>query len=163
MKIAIISDTHKVLGKLVASLRRQAPDCVIHLGDGVREAALLKEELELKVYAVKGNMDSADDVMEMPGIKDTMVLELDGIRFFLTHGHRFGVKEDGAALLAEARRHKAEVVLHGHTHVFRDDRMGDIRVINPGSPILPKNGDKAGYVIFYTETGRLERIFLKES
>ena len=161
MKIAIISDTHKVLGNLVSSLRRQVPDCLIHLGDGIREAALLKEELEIKVYAVKGNMDAEDDELAMPGTKETLVLELDGIRFLLTHGHRFGVKEGKAALLAEAKKQRAEIALHGHTHIFCDETADGIRIINPGSPVLPKNGDLAGYVIFDTKTGRAERIFIE--
>lgn len=161
MKIAIISDTHKVLGNLVSSLRRQAPDCLIHLGDGIREAALLKEELEIKVYAVKGNMDSEDDELAMPSTKETLVLELEGIRFLLTHGHRFGVKEGKVALLAEAKKQRAAIALHGHTHIFCDETVDGIRIINLGSPVLPKNGDSAGYVIFDTETGRAERIFIE--
>ena len=38
-------------------------------------------------------------------------------RFFLTHGHRYGVKYSTEALAAAAGAAGADVALYGHTHV----------------------------------------------
>ena len=38
-------------------------------------------------------------------------------------------------------------VLHGHTHVLRAEKVGDITILNPGSVSIPKEGNPPTYAI----------------
>lgn len=53
-------------------------------------------------------------------------VELDGKRFAVFHGHERGFE---AALVSL----DVDYILHGHTHLRRDERLGRGRVINPGA------------------------------
>ena len=37
--------------------------------------------------------------------------------------------------------------MHGHTHVLRAEKVGDITILNPGSVSLPKEGNIPTYAI----------------
>ena len=49
-----------------------------------------------------------------------------GKRFAVFHGHE-------NEFLRTLKSPDADYVLHGHTHMRRDDRIGTCRVINPGA------------------------------
>jgi predicted phosphodiesterase len=76
------------------------------------------DRAELRSYAQHLGIACHDELAD---------LELDGRRIAVTHG-------DDAALLKTltvARRH--DYILHGHTHVARDQTLSGIRWINPGA------------------------------
>ena len=53
-------------------------------------------------------------------------LTLDGKAFAVYHGHEPGFDEAVRSL-------DVDYVLHGHSHLVRDDRRGKTRIINPGA------------------------------
>ena len=58
MNVAVFSDTHANVGRMLAELRRCSPDAIIHLGDLERDARVLRREFpDIPVYAVCGNCD----------------------------------------------------------------------------------------------------------
>ena len=77
------------------------------------------------------------------------VLDLDGHRLFLTHGHKYGVKGGTGNLVYRALEKECDIVLYGHTHEREDryipfeDRDGGIHIFNPGSISRPYFGDSA--------------------
>ena len=57
----------------------------------------------------------------------------DGVRIFMTHGHRYGVKYTLDSLANAAHFSGAALALFGHTHRSEYRRMGDVTLFNPGA------------------------------
>lgn len=131
MKILVFSDSHMYLDYMIACTRRIKPDALIHLGDYFDDAMALTAEFpKIPVYAVPGNCDQ----YKLGGNNETIkIVELDGVRFYLTHGHKHGVKYDLHKLKLDARRADAAAVLFGHTHEQLREFENDLWIINPGS------------------------------
>ena len=78
----------------------------------------------------------------------------------MTHGHRYGVHY-GREQLAEAALQKgAKLALYGHTHIFRDEEIDGVRLINPGSPTLPRGGGSPSYAVLDLTSGELKRVIV---
>jgi uncharacterized protein len=133
MRVAVISDTHMPRGArrlpdgCVERLR--AADLVLHAGD-VASASFLSEleELGPPVLAVYGNVDEPALRATLP---ETRVVDADGTRIALVHdaGPRAGREE------RLARRFPGcDAVVYGHTHLPQVERVGNLWVLNPGSP-----------------------------
>jgi len=154
MKIVLISDTHGYYEGLAGSIKEQQADYILHMGDGVEEAHRLKRELELPVLVVAGNNDYGTKE------KEELFLILEHIPIFMTHGHRYGVHY-GREQLAEAALQKgAKLALYGHTHIFRDEEIDGVRLINPGSPTLPRGGGSPSYAVLDLTSGELKRVIV---
>lgn len=129
MKIAVFSDTHGLAQGMMDAVREYRPDQVIHLGDGMRDAErLMREFPEIPVCTVPGNCDydSYD-----PEYK---VIDLCGMKAFLTHGHRYAVRSGRLdTLLYAAECSGAQIVMFGHTHRAGYDNIGGMFVLNPGT------------------------------
>jgi len=65
---------------------------------------------------------------------------------YVHHGH----KKRDEELLDLSRKFKFNIVVSGHTHIFRIDKKDKLIFINPGSPSLPKGGHppSAGIIDF---------------
>ncbi len=129
MRILVVSDIHGRRGHLELALEQQpSAAAVAFLGDGWRETEeAAQQHPERTFYMVPGNGDFA--VMQ-PAV---LVEMLGGKRFFLTHGHRYGVKYGLLTLQAAARERQAQVVLFGHTHVPYQAYEDGVWYLNPGS------------------------------
>lgn len=128
MKIAVFSDTHGQTGNMLDAIRRHRPEAVFHLGDYSRDALNIEREFpNTPLYAVRGNCDFASQAEEL------LCVTLGGIRFFLSHGHRYGVKTGLAALIEAAREYKPQTVVFGHTHKAYFDCRHGMYLINPGA------------------------------
>ena len=58
MKILVLSDSHGTMSSMERALERERPDCVLHLGDHLRDArSLARRHPQTPVYAVPGNCD----------------------------------------------------------------------------------------------------------
>ena len=106
------------------------------LGDGLREADRLYDiSGPVPVYRVKGNCD-----MYAPDAFDEQLLILAGKRVFITHGHRYGVK-NGYALLSNAAALKnADIALCGHTHTQFYQKQDGVILANPGALVNGRYG-----------------------
>jgi hypothetical protein len=110
----VLADTHNRLPERVKEIARGA-DEIWHLGDVCAESIL--DELRTigpQVTVVRGNCDSNTD---WPLVVD---LVRDGLRLRLQH------------IPPDHSPKDADVVLHGHTHVPRNERRGSILFLNPG-------------------------------
>ena len=151
MRILFISDIHGVPSTLTAALAKAEAlgyDRIAILGDvlyhgprngvpdfydPVKVAAILNP-LKEKIIAVRGNCDAEVDQMmlEFPMMDDYKVLEADGRKFFLTHGHLFNEYKIPPLGMAD-------VLVHGHTHVSELKTLDcGLVIFNPGSVSLPK-------------------------
>lgn len=115
MRIAVIADTHNRLPFSVQAELRRA-DEIWHLGDICsREMLAGLRSLGPPVHAVAGNCDPRGIAPE------SLFLQRAGKNFYLVHEPPFTAPEG------------ADFVLHGHTHVPRDEQIGPARFLNPGS------------------------------
>lgn len=46
-----------------------------------------------------------------------------------------------------------QVVVHGHTHIPRNQQIGNVRYVNPGSPTRPRGGSDPSIAIMEIEDG----------
>jgi putative phosphoesterase len=131
MKILVLSDSHLHLEYMQRCVEFYRPDAIFHLGDYFKDTFFLKEYYpDIPLYAVPGNCDRYQNSFLPP---EDCVVRVDGLRFYLTHGHRQGVKQGLGRLIAEGRAAKAHAVVYGHTHVAYISVEEGMYVINPGS------------------------------
>jgi len=122
LRVFVLADTHNRLPENVKEIARDA-DEIWHLGDVCSEAVL--DELRAigpPVTVVRGNCDSN---FEWPLVVD---LVRSGLRFRLQHIPPDQLPDD------------VDIVLHGHTHVPRHERRGNVLFLNPGCVTRPNRG-----------------------
>jgi putative phosphoesterase len=122
LQIFVLADTHDKLPANIEPLAAGA-DEIWHLGD-VCDPTILQtiETFGPPVTIVRGNCDGQPD---WPLVVD---LKRNRIRFRLVH-----IPPDHAP-------DGVDVVLHGHTHVPRDERVAGVRFLNPGCVTRPNRG-----------------------
>ena len=91
----------------------------------------LLNDIKDSILAVQGNCDAEVDqmVLEFPILSEGFI-EINGITYYLTHGHHHNPKEPLNV--------SSGVVLYGHTHIIKDDIVNNVHYINPGSVSIPK-------------------------
>ncbi len=149
MKICVFSDSHGNTWKMKEAVQQEKPDFVFFLGDGEGDLASLQREFpQLPAEAVRGNCDIYSQ------LPTDLCCTVGGIRFFLTHGHRYGVKwdRDFLSLVTEAKKNLAQVVLFGHTHETYLEQRGDLLLMNPGSA----RGYGASYGVIEIRDGKMD-------
>jgi len=104
------------------------PDMILHLGDLTRDALSLQRALpHTPLVSIAGNCD-----VGVAGLKQ-YVDEIDGVRIFACHGHRYGVKSTLHHLYYAALEQDAALCLYGHTHIARCETLRGIQFLNPGA------------------------------
>ena len=130
----VLSDSHRDYFSLAEALRlHREADAVFFLGDGESDIKRVGGMFAAQIVAVRGNNDFRayydNDVIE----------EIGGVRFFLTHGHRYGVRMGLDTLLSCAKENNCAFALFGHTHEAVIKDCGGITLLNPGSLGYPYN------------------------
>lgn len=142
MKVLILSDSHnnkKNLDSIVPIIRDEI-DLIIHAGDNFRDSVYLSKNTNKPVFSVVGNCD-------MENLEEELVFEVEGHMFFLTHGHKYGVKYGLDRIVSVGMENGADIVIFGHTHIKESKKISNMEVINPGSLSLPRDGYEKSYVI----------------
>jgi putative phosphoesterase len=100
----------------------------LHAGDLVATAVLEELRAFAPVDAVVGNMDDVALHAELP---ERAVVDVEGVRIGLVHdaGPRAGRADRLVASFPECG-----VVVYGHTHEPEVNRVGNVWILNPGSP-----------------------------
>ena len=139
MKIGLASDTHGNVRSLMAAMKVLADrgvQAVVHCGDiGSSSCLETLAEPGIAAYAVAGNIDGPDSDLEAAAhrcgvhfARDFVTVPIQAQQYLVaTHGHRDHLL---AELIAGGQ---FPYVCHGHTHRRRDERIGPVRVINPGA------------------------------
>lgn len=159
MKYMIASDIHgsaHYCEKMLMAFEKEHADRLILLGDllyhGPRNDLPLEyapkkvipmlNERKEKLLVVRGNCDTEVDqmVLDFPIMADYAILEQNGKLIYCTHGHVYNERN-----LPPLK--KGDVLLHGHTHVLQAKEIDGIKILNPGSTSIPKEGNPATYAI----------------
>ncbi len=122
----VLADTHDTLPQNVLMMAEEA-DEVWHLGDVCHESIL--DELRgacRRLQVVRGNCDFNN---EWP-----LVVEL------RRGGQRIRLQHIPPARMMPPN---VDILLHGHTHVPRNERVGDVWFLNPGCVTRPNRGAPA--------------------
>jgi hypothetical protein len=139
MRIAVLADTHD---RCPAGLpeRLRGADEIWHLGDVCDPATLAEiEQIGPPLRVVLGNCDWNS------AWPRELRLERAGVRFVLVHIPPAKPPRD------------ADIVLHGHTHMPRDETDGrGVRWLNPGCISRPRGGLPPSFAWLTIESGRIE-------
>lgn len=149
-RIVVISDTHKrfhALHEIVLKHKDEAA-CFIHLGDCVNEVEDMRAAYpDITLYAVRGNCDYAP---QMPDINEVTI---GGKHILFTHGHLQNVKYSLDKLKQFARNSGMDIVLYGHTHQSYTGYDKGLYIMNPGSPVQPRDFKPSYGIIDITPAG----------
>ena len=132
MRMGVFSDSHGDHEALDELLERMgALDAVCFLGDVARDAEHLRERLAAMpnqpvLYAVRGN----NDYYSTCTLPWDLLIELGGVRIYMTHGHRLVSLMN---LAYKAQECGAQVALFGHTHQALCETVQGVLLLNPGS------------------------------
>ncbi len=162
MKLAVMSDSHDHipnLKKAVSLAKDLGASVCFHCGDLISPFMVpVLAEFPGDVHLIFGN-NRGD-----PHLLEKQIARFSNITF---HGD-YGFVEVGGLSVAMvhypdlARGFAAtgdyDLVLCGHTHVYKVYKVKDALVINPGE-LLGKEGE-ASFVIYDTETGEVEKVVL---
>jgi putative phosphoesterase len=124
-RIFVLADTHNKFPEILSTLVRDA-DEIWHLGDVCAERIL--DELRpigAPITVVRGNCDSNN---EWPLVVD---LVRGGLKIRLQH------------IPPEQPPDDVDLLLHGHTHVPRNEKRGGVLFLNPGCVTRPNRGSPA--------------------
>ena len=157
-KVGIVSDSHgqaDATTRAVDALLEGGAELILHLGD-IGGEAVVDRLVGLPARILLGNVDDprlADYARSLDVIVDDPVFYglIGGRRVSATHGHR----ED---VLSHLLTLSPEIVLHGHTHQWRDEQRANIRFVNPGAIFRTTRPSAA---LLSPRTGRIDRFELE--
>lgn len=169
MKYLILSDIHgsiTPLKKVIDFFKEKDYDLLLILGDilnygprngipeGLNAPAIVEElnKLSNKIIAIKGNCDSEVDQMllKFPIMSDYAIVVDNGVRIFMTHGHRFNDNNRPSV--------GYDILLYGHTHIQKLERQGNTVICNTGSITFPKDGNMPTFATYENNTLRLHSL-----
>ena len=133
--LGVLSDSHgraAMTRHAIDALRAGGAETFIHLGD-FETPDVLDELAGLDAHVVFGNCDADEAKLRRYAQSLSIAVHHPAGRLRIgdrtvafTHGH---LERE----LQTALQEEADYLLHGHTHVVRDERVGATRVINPGA------------------------------
>ncbi len=114
MEFLIVLDSHGARRALCEIQTRQVRhvDALLFLGDGLRD---LNSDAG-NVFAVQGNCDLFPRMPSGETAPTEQILQFEGHRILMTHGHKWYVKSGEGALVRHAAEENCDIVLYGHTH-----------------------------------------------
>jgi len=137
MKILVIADTHNKLPPQIVDLAHEA-DEIWHLGDVCEPT--ITDDLGVvgpPLTVVRGNCDWNTD---WPLVVD---LTREGLKFRLVH------------IPPDVPPDHVDVVLHGHTHVPRNEKRRNVLFLNPGCVTRPNRGLPRSVAWLEIENGKI--------
>ncbi|MBP3873968.1 MAG: metallophosphoesterase [Lachnospiraceae bacterium] len=154
MKILIVSDSHGRDRHVAMALDREWPvDAMIHLGDSQEdedEFSMILAGEDVPLYMVRGNCDYDYNLAPF------RIVELEGHRILMTHGHMQNVGSSNRELADLAIENNCGIALYGHTHRPEiDEDTPGLLILNPGSISLPRQrGREKSYMVLELENGK---------
>ena len=150
MTIAIASDTHGRIEGLKRELLKANPKRLLFAGDFLSDSRRLGFYLGIDVDAVPGNCDRGCSG------EWEQLLDIEGKRFFLVHGHQYGVKRSLNTLFYRGQELQAHAVIFGHTHIPCCEEINGMWMLNPGSASRPRKGKLASYILLACDASDLK-------
>lgn len=159
MKIFVISDTHGRNEEIIEYLLKcEEADIIFHLGDYAEDGERIAEALGIETIIIRGNGDYFSQY------EDDELIEVNGRKIFLTHGHNYNVDYSLDNIIYRAKELEADIALFGHTHIPINIKENGVHIMNPGSPTFPRGGsfDKTFGIINIEDTIDINIINIEE-
>ena len=153
IRLAVLSDSHGLLRRSVVS-RLQGCSHILHAGDIVSAGDLDELAVYGNLYAVRGNCDTW--VRGVSDLARYLRFQIGGVSFFMTHDP-YDVPGDLSGV---------QVVVNGHTHVYREEWIDGRLYLNPGSCGRARFGGDVTMAILSLDGGKVrsvERIDLEDA
>lgn len=151
MKLLVLSDSHRNIDHMQYAVVQTKPDAILHLGDHISDAYELQHRNPDTVfYMVKGNNDWYGDG------ENELLLTIEGVKIFMTHGHTYNVKYGLDDFINRARHHEADLALFGHTHQAMVRQTPGLWLLNPGQMCIHGNRIAASYGIVTIRDGSFD-------
>jgi len=136
MILGVVGDTHNRLSnveKIIDIFNEKNVDKVIHTGDITQAKTLSRfSRLSCPLIGVYGNNDLEEkglkDIAEQNGFNfqhPPFLLKISNIKIAIFHEPEkieTFIKKDSSI----------QLIIHGHTHRYRDENIGNVKIINPG-------------------------------
>ncbi len=152
MLIGLISDTHiPEAGPELwpqAYERLRGVDLILHAGDIHVLEVIDRLERIAPIYVARGNGDDGGAgrpvVAEDPRLREAWALEIAGFRVGLTHDIALPEWPPRRTIHTVMQHYfggPQHIVVHGDTHVASVETLRGVLLVNPGSPMFPRNLD----------------------
>lgn len=156
MKIIVISDIHGSLfymNKIKEIIDKSNVDKIVLLGDlyyhgprnpltqeyNPQQVANILNSYKDKILCVRGNCDAqVDEMISEFKFNDNVKLDINGKRFFFTHGHKYNI---------DNLPDNIDAIVYGHFHTGFIKQKDNVICVNSGSISLPKDNTKNSYLI----------------
>lgn len=154
MRVGVFSDSHGDHQALDELLEKMGyVDAVCFLGDVARDAEHLEARLGAManrppLYAVRGN----NDYYSTCHLPWDLLVDLDGVTAYLTHGHRAA---GYMGLAYKAQECGAKIAMFGHTHEAFCEVQQGVMLLNPGSAGNYCRGGRARASVLEIRNGQL--------
>lgn len=142
MRIGILSDTHNVLRPEVIESMKTC-QYILHAGDVCNEEILMQLKSIADLYVVRGNNDMGQWAEKYKEIES---FTIDGLNFMMKHVYH-GMPKDAE---------KADILVVGHSHQYRCEKVGKQWLLNPGSCGRRRFNYPLTWMILITNQGKLE-------
>lgn len=141
MKILVVSDSHNDYVSL-DTLAKKYPDMDLYLHAGDSE----QDEFSIKPFiSVRGNCDHYCDFPNFLVIPSPI-------------GNIY-VQHTPFVSKSVINEHNAKIVIHGHTHTRRNEKLNGILFINPGALSYARDKYDGSYAILNIEDNKVEVKF----
>ena len=141
MKILLVSDSHgdyESLDRLLNMFPNM--DLYLHAGDSEQD------EFSIKPFiSVRGNCDHYYD------FQNFLVIPSPQGNIYVQHTPYVSK--------SVISKHNAKIVIHGHTHIRRNEKVNDILYVNPGAISYARDKYEGSYAILNIEKNKLEVKF----
>ena len=144
MLIGVISDIHGHLSQRAAKAL-DGVDMILCAGDIERPSILWELEAIAPTICVLGNCDHRD---MGPSVKPIASPLIEGVRFRMVHR-----PQDNGEIPDDV-----QVVINGHTHIPRDEVIGKVRYLNPGSTSRPRGGSSKSLILMTVRDGAVRSV-----
>ena len=158
-KLLIASDIHGsawYCRKLLQALEREETERMLLLGDilyhgprndlpreyAPKDVIAMLNPLKERIVSVRGNCEAEVDqmVLDFPVLADYCLMPVGDHMMFCTHGHIYNEEHLPPMM-------PGDILLYGHTHVPRAEKVLDKWMLNPGSVSIPKGGSVPSYAV----------------
>ena len=174
MLIGLISDTH--IPEAGAELWPQAyerfagVDMILHAGDIHVIDVIDRLERIAPIYVARGNGDDGSGgrpvLADDPRLREAWALEIEGFKIGLTHDLSLPEWPPRRTLHTVMDHYfggPQHILVHGDTHVASVETLRGVLLINPGSPMYPRNLDtRLGTIGFLELDGGRAHAWLEQ-
>jgi len=162
MQIGVVSDTHnnlKNIDTIISLFNEENIDLVIHTGDITNANALEKfSKLKCKLIGVYGNNDRNEKGLKEVAFKNNFLFQEPPNSINLLNRNIVIFHEPDAIDDFILNNDDIDIVIHGHTHRYRQEVKNNILFFNPGESAGMFAGSNAVGIVELT-TLTAKRIF----